>query len=232
MSTVIQRSLNTEVSHRLPVVTWGLILINITVFGVMQSTLDTNGIQQVFFQYGLVPAKFMLGQDIPPLSPIPYGNTLWTMLFIHAGWVHLVGNMLYLWVLGHCLEERFGAIPFLLFYLFCGFGGNLFYVALNSHSAVPSVGASGAISGLLAAFTLLYPRQPIVFRSYYGVLTLSAMMLVGMWIGLHSLILMNIVEYGAVRSGLAVAAHIGGFLAGFPIATYAYLIQTLKPVSD
>jgi len=166
-------------------------------------------------QYALVPAEFLSGTDLPPMIPIPIWLTLLSAMFLHGGILHVLGNMLYLWIFGDNVEDAMGRIRFLIFYLACGAVATLVQIAISPVDSVPQIGASGAIAGVLAAYFMLYPFSkiltiiPIFF--FLRLVAVPAVFLLGFWF-----ILQVISGAGALGSseGVAWFAHIGGFLAG------------------
>jgi len=166
-------------------------------------------------QYGLVPGELLGGVDLPPSIPFPLWLTLLTSMFLHGGLMHLIGNMLYLWIFGDNVEDAMGHGRFLLFYLICGFVASFSQIALNVQSPVPQIGASGAIAGVLAAYFMLFPYSrvltliPIFF--FIRLVTVPAVFLLGFWFILQ--LISGAGSLGAT-SGVAFFAHIGGFVAG------------------
>lgn len=166
-------------------------------------------------QYALVPAEFLKGVDLPPTIPIPVFLTLFTSMFLHGGLVHLLGNMLYLWIFGDNVEDAMGHVKFLLFYFLCGVAAAFAQIAIDPGSAIPQIGASGAIAGVLAAYFMLFPYSrvltliPVFF--FLRLVAVPAVFLLGFWF-----ILQIISGAGSLGSagGVAWFAHIGGFLAG------------------
>ncbi|MBM2813101.1 MAG: Rhomboid family protein, partial [Chloroflexi bacterium] len=134
---------------------------------------------------GTVPVEIISGRDIPPRAPGPVWVTLFTAMFVHGGFLHIGSNMLYLWVFGDNIEDAFGHIPYLVFYLVCGVAAGLTHVLVNASSAVPSVGASGAIAGVLGAYLLLYPNAQVRTLLFLGPFItfrrFSAVLLIGFW---------------------------------------------------
>ena len=145
-------------SASIPYVTYGLILINVAVF---LATWDygPRQMQQLFLHYGLRPAQFFAGQGY---------SSLFTTMFLHAGFMHLAGNMLYLWIFGDNLEDMLGHRRFLMFYMASSVGAALFHMALDPWSLVPMVGASGAIVGVLGAYMLLHPKARVDVLFFFG----------------------------------------------------------------
>jgi membrane associated rhomboid family serine protease len=166
-------------------------------------------------RYGLVAAEFWSGQDLPPRVPFPIWLTLFTSMFLHGGWLHLLGNMLYLWVFGDNVEAAMGRWRFLLFYLLAGAGAALLQLAVFPRTTVPMVGASGAIAGVLGAYLVLYPWSrvltvvPLFF--FLHLVEIPALILLGLWFIVQ--FFSGIVDLGGM-GGVAWFAHIGGFLAG------------------
>src|SRR3954453_13264932 len=135
---------------RVPFVNYALILINIVVFIVELSKPET-----FISQWGAVPREIVQGTHLPPTIGVPIYVTLLPSIFLHAGWLHLGGNMLYLWIFGDNVENAFGPVKYLLFYLVCGVVANLAQIALNIDSTIPGVGASGAIAGVMGAYLVM-----------------------------------------------------------------------------
>lgn len=192
-------------------VTWGLIGLNVAAF-VLQLANGPNA-QQIVYGLGAVPA-FLTGR-VPGVDPLLVWLTPITSLFLHGGLLHLGGNMLYLWIFGNNVEEAMGHGRFLTFYLVCGVLATGGHVLADPASDVPVIGASGAISGVLAAYLLLYPHARVLTLIPLGFFTrlvyIPAVVLLGFWI-LLQLVSGLLAPRGA--SGVAWFAHIGGFLAG------------------
>src|SRR5947207_5258233 len=206
------------VRRSFPVVTILLIVINVLVF-LYEMSLGSrlDGFVQAF---GAVPREITTGRDLPPIAPL--GNvylTLITSMFLHGGWLHLGGNMLYLWVFGDNIEDRLGHFRYLVFYLLCGFAATFAHALVNPGSRVPSIGASGAIAGVLGAYILLFPRArvttliPIFF--FITIREIPAFIILGLWFVLQ--LFVGVASLGVAESnagGVAYFAHIGGFVAG------------------
>jgi membrane associated rhomboid family serine protease len=153
----------------------------------------------------------------------PFGDfpTLFTFMFMHAGWVHLGGNMLYLWIFGDNVEDRFGHINFTIFYLLCGLAATFAQLALSLGSNVPNVGASGAIAGVLGAYILLFPQGKVRVLQGQQVIQMPALIVIGFWIVLQFFSGIGSIASTAQTGGVAYMAHIGGFLAGF-VLTFVF----------
>jgi membrane associated rhomboid family serine protease len=188
--------------RRFPGVTYGLIALNVAVFLVELGQPDP---QAFLVQWGAVPARISQGHDLV---------TLVTSTFLHAGWWHLLGNMLFLFVFGDNVEDAFGHVRFLAFYLACGVLAGLGQVILAPTAELPGVGASGAISGVLAAYVMMFGSNPV--RVLIGIFpaVVPAYVMIGIWIVLQFLNGLASVGQTAQSGGVAYGAHIGGFLGG------------------
>lgn len=170
-------------------------------------------------RYGLVPAELWSGTDLPPTVPFPIWLTILTAMFLHGGGLHLLGNMLYLWVFGDNVEAALGRGRFLLFYLLSGVAAALLQAAVYPRTTVPMVGASGAIAGVLGAYLVLFPWArvltvvPLFFFLHF--VDVPALVFLGLWFVIQ--FFMGIVDLGGM-GGVAWFAHIGGFLAGMGLA--------------
>ena len=186
-----------------PLVTYALIALNVLFFFVEQSGGDA-----FIGKWAFVPSRFLAN---------PFGDflTLFTSIFMHAGWVHLGGNMLYLWIFGDNVEDRFGHIKFTVFYLLCGFAATFAQLAFSLGSNVPHLGASGAIAGVLGAYILLFPQGKVRVLQGQRVIQVPALIVIGMWIVLQFFSGIGSIANIARTGGVAYMAHIGGFLAGF-----------------
>ena len=214
-----------------PVVTVGLIVVNVLVWAVVQGLGATEPLVRSVCNLGLVPGE-LLG-TAPPGTAVPLGEgwtcvvdpepayaTIITSMFLHGGWFHLIGNMVFLWVFGNNIEDAMGHGRFVVFYLLCGVAAAAAQVAVNPSSAVPMVGASGAISGVLGAYLLLYPKvrvHTLVFLGFYvTTIALPAYIMLGYWILLQ--LLGGLPALGRMdEGGVAFFAHIGGFVAGLAL---------------
>jgi membrane associated rhomboid family serine protease len=221
--------------HLTPYVNYILIIINILVF-VLYQGLGNN--IPFTFAYATVPAEILSGQDIitqpqiiqdeltgqnitmPGLqvTPVPVYLTLFTSMFMHGGFAHLAGNMLYLWVFGDNLENVMGHKKYLLFYLLCGVLASLAHVFgsayLNQHLLIPSLGASGAISGVLGGYVLLFPRRRVrMWLFFIFTIAVPAFIALGIWIAFQLINGLGMLG-GEEAGGVAYSAHIGGFIAG------------------
>ena len=186
-----------------PLVTYVLIVLNVLFFFV-----ELSGGDAFIEKWAFVPSRFLAN---------PAGDflTLITSMFMHAGWVHLGGNMLYLWIFGDNVEDRFGHIKFTIFYLLCGLLATFAQLAFSVGSDVPNLGASGAIAGVLGAYILLFPKQRVRVLQGQQVIQVPALIAIGMWIVLQFFSSIGSIASTAETGGVAYMAHIGGFLGGF-----------------
>jgi len=194
-----------------PVVTVGLIVLNILVF-MYQLSLGRQG-QAFVYVFGAVPDA-LFGGESP--SPVPPMLTLATSMFLHGGVMHVGGNMLYLWIFGNNIEDVMGHGRFIVFYLLCGMAAAYAHAITAPGSLVPMIGASGAISGVLGAYLLLFPRARVLTLIPFGIVMhmeyIPAAWLLGFWIVLQ--FFSGTLSLGTEGGGVAWFAHVGGFLAG------------------
>ncbi|WP_075090915.1 rhomboid family intramembrane serine protease [Haloferula sp. BvORR071] len=161
--------------------------------------------------------------DVPQVAgPSPIYLTIFSAMFMHGGWMHIGGNMLYLWIFGDNVEHRFGSLKFLIFYLVSGIVATFAQIAVNPQSVIPNLGASGAIAGVLGAYLVLFPRNRVNAVFFFTIVSVPAVFVIGMWAftqfasGFGS-----IATTDQTTGGVAYMAHIGGFLAGVAMALYA-----------
>jgi len=197
----------------IPVVTIGLIAANVIVY-LYTLSLPERALERFIMGYGLVPAE-LLGNAPGIHAAIPGALTLATSMFMHGGLLHLLGNMLYLWIFGNNIEDLLGRFRFLIFYLACGVFAALAHVILNPNSTLPMVGASGAIAGVLGAYLITFPRARVlvlVFIVFFITTTrIPAFWVLGFWFVMQLMYVSSDVGSGA---NIAYMAHIGGFLVG------------------
>ena len=199
-----------------PFINYLLIAINILVFVFLQGM---GGNEKFTYAFSTVPAEILTGKDIATgvlePTPVPVYFTLITSMFMHGGWAHLLGNMLFLWVFGDNIENRIGHMRYLIFYLVCGIIASLSHVFVSgSDSLTPSLGAPGAISGVLGGYLLLFPSRRVRVIMGYGVSTVPAFVALGIWIVFQVISQMGVLGGDQGGGGVAYAAHIGGFIAG------------------
>lgn len=204
-----------------PYVTVGLIVLCVLVF-LWQVGHGPRVQQAIVFGLGFIPAVLFTGKELPPeLYVVPSGMTLVTSMFLHGGWMHLIGNMLFLWIFGNNVEDAMGHVRFVLFYLACGLAAAMAQGLPNPESVVPMIGASGAISGVLGAYLLLHPHARVMVVIPLGfflhAVYLPAVVVLGLWFAIQILSSLNV---GAEQGGVAWFAHIGGFVAGMALIPF------------
>jgi rhomboid family protein len=199
----------------IPFVTWGLIALNVLAF-LLEINRPSEAALQSFIQaWGVVPREYAQGRDLAPLIPAPFWTTLLTSMFLHGGWMHLGGNMLYLWIFGDNLERAMGAVKFLIFYLVCGLAASAAHIFFNLNAAMPAVGASGAISGVLGGYLLLFPKNRVRVLTRGGITQVPALLVLGLWIVLQLFSgIGTVARTSETGGGVAYMAHLGGFAAG------------------
>jgi len=202
-----------------PFINYALIAINILVFVFLQGM---GGNEKFTYAFSTVPAEILTGKDITAgvlePTPVPVYFTLITSMFMHGGWAHLLGNMLFLWVFGDNIENRIGHMRYLIFYLVCGIIASLSHVFVSgSDSLIPSLGASGAISGVLGGYLLLFPSRRVRVIMGRGITTVPAFVALGIWIVFQVISQMGVLGGDQGGGGVAYAAHIGGFVAGLAL---------------
>jgi membrane associated rhomboid family serine protease len=204
-------------SRHLPVITWSLIAVNVLVF-LYQLSLPEEAQQQLIYLFGIVPARFT-NPDWASAVGFPAAS-LWpfvTTTFLHGGFFHILANMWTLWIFGDNVEDRMGPLRFLAFYLLCGIASGFLHVITNLDSTVPTIGASGAIAGVLGAYLRLYPRARIVTLVPIFIIPfffqLPAYFYLGFWF-LTQLLNGSFSVGGREAAGVAWWAHVGGFVTG------------------
>jgi membrane associated rhomboid family serine protease len=203
-------------SRSFPIITVFIILVN--VFAFFYELAQGRYLERFLFNYGVVPAAVFAW----PQSDLPFAALIvpfFTSMFLHAGWLHLIGNMWYLWIFGDNVEDRLGHFTFLLFYVLCGLGAGIVHTILNYYSDVPSIGASGAIAGVLGAYVVSYPGARVLtlvpIFIFIQFIEIPALIVLGFWFIMQFF-------YGAAALAAATAntggvawwAHVGGFLLG------------------
>jgi rhomboid family protein len=170
--------------------------------------------ERMIYALGAIPAVVTGERALPPgLALVAAELTLITSMFLHGSWLHLGGNMLFLWIFGDNVEDAMGHVRFLVFYLVCGVAAALVHIYFNAGSEIPTVGASGAISGILGAYLVLHPRAEVLTLFFRFFITLPAFVVLGVWIGLQALSA-YLEAGGEAGGGVAWWAHIGGFVVG------------------
>jgi len=188
-----------------PLVTYGLIALNVLFFFV-----ELSGGDAFIEKWAFVPSRFLAN----PFGDFP---TLFTSMFMHAGWLHLGSNMLYLWIFGDNVEDLFGRVKFGIFYILCGLAATFAQLAFSLGSSIPNLGASGAIAGVLGAYILLFPRGNVRVLQAQRVIQVPALIVIGLWIVLQVFSGIGSITSAAQTGGVAYMAHVGGFVAGFAL---------------
>ncbi|WP_149588086.1 rhomboid family intramembrane serine protease [Tabrizicola flagellatus] len=201
-------------SGKTPYVTFALIVINVLVF-LGYVSMDDWDLQRFFMTWGLVPARFTSGAGL---------ETLFTSMFLHGGFLHLGGNMLFLWIYGDNLEEEMGHTGFLVFYLACGAAAGLAQALPDPASPIPMVGASGAIAGVMGGYLLMFPRAKVdvlfIFIIFFRIFAIPAWVVLGLWLAIQ---IFSGVSTPSDVGGVAYWAHVGGFVAGLVLTLPAWL---------
>lgn len=210
----------------LPVVTWTLIALNILVYFLLQGGSGENAFT---YGYSVVPYEithntdlvgtFRIGRNALKLfqGPSPVWLTIFWAMFMHGGLSHLFGNMLYLWIFGDNVEDNMGRVKFLIFYLLCGILASAAHILTGPNSTVPSLGASGAIAGVLGAYLIMFPHNTVRVIAFYQVVPMPAIIVIGLWGLLQFFNGFGSLVSGAEGGGVAYMAHVGGFVAGMAL---------------
>lgn len=186
-----------------PIVTYVLIALNVLVF-----FLELNNGEAFIQRWAFIPSRFLA-------DPVGDFVTLFTSMFMHAGWAHLLGNMLYLWIFGDNVEDRLGHALYFVFYILCGLAATFAQMAISLGSDVANVGASGAIAGVLGAYLIMFPRGRVNVLLGRFVTPMSALIVIGFWILLQIFSQISVFSASSQsEGGVAYMAHIGGFVAG------------------
>jgi membrane associated rhomboid family serine protease len=212
--------------HTVPVVTYALIAVNVLVW-LIELSLGERFING----YSTVPLEITQGRDLIGTQNIQVGGqsvaielypgptpiylTLLSSMFMHASWAHILGNMLYLWIFGDNIEDRIGSAKFLVFYVICGLAASVAHILFGPDSVIPSLGASGAIAGVLGAYLVLFPKRSVRVLMARQIVNMPAFMVLGLWILLQVFAQISVV--GGSGGGVAYMAHIGGFVAGLAL---------------
>ncbi len=195
-----------------------LISVNLAVF-LYEMILPEPLASQLIYQYAVIPFEFKVGHNLSfSPGPLPFFLSIITALFLHGGWLHVIGNMLYLWIFGDNVEDRMGPFRFLLFYFFCGIVATLAQIYAHPDSEIPALGASGAIAGVLAAYLRLFPkaRVAVLVPIFYFLrsVVLPAWAVLGVWFLLQIVEVQVTGAHANASGGIAYFAHMGGFIAG------------------
>jgi membrane associated rhomboid family serine protease len=196
-------------TSRFPVITVMFIAANIGIF--LYQILSPQGLSYHILKMGIIPYEITHFQSLPDIPRLSLPLTLFTAMFLHGGFFHLLGNMLYLWIFSNNVEDFLGPIRFILFYLLSGLGASLVHIIFNPNSQVPMIGASGAIAGVLGAYMILFPTARVMtLVFFFTVVPIPAMILIGLWF------LAQVMNIG-LGGGVAWFAHVGGFIIGLAL---------------
>jgi rhomboid family protein len=201
-----------------------LLIAACTIVYLWQSSLSEEAEARAVYALGMIPSVLIGHDSLPPeIAVVPAPATVITSMFLHGGWLHLAGNMLYLWIFGDNVEDELGHGRYLLFYLLCGVVAALAQAAAAPMSDVPTVGASGAIAGVLGAYLVRHPFARVTVLAFILLIELPALIVIGLWFLLQ--FMNGVLDQGGEGAGGGVAwwAHIGGFIAG------ALLITVMRP---
>ncbi len=201
--------------------TLALIVANVWAF-LFELSLGRN-LDRLVFLFGIIPARYTTPQGVATVTVRGVFVPIFASMFLHGGWLHLIGNMLFLFVFGRSVEDRFGHLKFFLMYFVSGLGAALLHILLNAGSRIPSIGASGAIAGILGAYFVSFPRArittliPLFF--FFWTIELPALLLLGYWFLIQFLTgFQTLAIQSATRGGVAWWAHVGGFVVGMALA--------------
>ena len=230
----------TDAEDIMPWTNIGVIVLNFLFFFyelIVNASGGDNALSAFIQNYGLVPCEYTAQCAIGAGAPTPLWITLFTSMFLHGGWAHILGNMVYLFVFGNHVERSMGHARYLAFYLLCGLGADALEIATAVGSNVPGLGASGAIAGVLAAYLVLFPwarvRTIIFIFIFFTIVTLPAIILIGLWFLLQffdGVASLSTVQQG--MGGVAYFAHVGGFIAGLVITLlFRPLLRPPAPTS-
>lgn len=205
-------------SGRIPYVTIALIVVNIAVFASYGAFAQSSAeVLRLYADWGMIPARITSGDGY---------ETLVTSMFLHGGWMHLIGNMLFLWVFGDNIEDAFGHVRFVAVYLLCGLAAAAAQILGDPRSTVPMIGASGAIAGVMGSYLLLFPRAKVdlavIFIVFLRVFVVPAWLVLGLWFGFQ---LIDSLAADPAQGGIAYSVHVGGFLAGLVLTLPLWLAR-------
>lgn len=210
-----------------PYATVGILVVNVAVWALLQGFGGEPSLSASICRFGLIPGELL--ERVTPGARLPLGpgmtcvlgegggwHTVLTSMFLHGGWLHIIGNLWFLWIFGNNVEDAMGPVRFVLFYLLCGAGAAALQVAADPASTIPMVGASGAIGGVMGAYVLLYPRVHVhllLFLGFYvTTVAVPAVFMLGYWLLLQ--LVGGFTSLNASGGGVAFWAHVGGFVAG------------------
>ena len=202
-----------NVTKKKPIISWIILICCVLIF-IYQKYSGYHFEQKIILTFGMIPSVLFKIKQLPhELAIVSSYMTLVSSMFLHGGWMHLIGNMIYLYIFGDNIEDELGKIKFIIFYIICGIFAGLSQALIDINSEIPMIGASGAISGILGAYLILFPKKEIKvffwFFIFIKIFRIPAMYVIGCWIFIQFFSLNNSEE-----SNVAYVAHIGGFIAG------------------
>lgn len=216
---------------RTPFVTLALMFINTIVF-IISFFQGPQAFQLITFQYGYIPAEFVGGVEITPMMPASPYVTVFTSMFMHGGWLHLIGNMLFMWIFGNNVEDYLGHVKFLIFYLVAGLAAVALYTLFSPHSEIPLVGASGAIAGVMGSYLVLHPKARItvlIIFFFIQFVRMPAKVVLGIWFAMQLFFSLSQGLSGFSGGGVAWMAHVGGFAFGWVLIKLAVSLFGQRP---
>ena len=210
-------------TEKKPLITYFIISLCVLIF-LIQFSFQSYKTGQLFYTYGLIPSVLMGHNQLPvDLYAVPSMITIFTSMFMHGGFMHLAGNMLYMWIFADNIEDNLGPLRFLIFYLLAGIGAAMTQVLMDTNSQVPMIGASGAIGGVLGAYLINYPNAKVLVLIPFGffsqLLKIRALYVLGFWF---------VLQFISNGSGVAYAAHIGGFVSGIILILFFNKKRNIK----
>jgi membrane associated rhomboid family serine protease len=222
-------------THRRPFVTLLLIALNAAAFLFWEPITGSPQQQNIFFHcYGAIPEEITTFEPIPEVAQVCGGKSvplsILTSMFLHGGWLHIIGNMLFLWVFGNNVEDRMGHVVYVLFYLVAGVVAAYAQAAIGADSTIPLMGASGAVAGVLGAYIVVFPHARVltlVIFFFITVIELPALIVLGLWFVLQAF--QGLGSLGGDVGGVAWFAHIGGFVFGALVALLFYRRRVGRP---
>jgi len=210
-------------TEKKPLITYFIISLCVLIF-LIQFSFQSYKTGQLFYTYGLIPSVLMGHNQLPAdLYAVPSMITIFTSMFMHGGFMHLAGNMLYMWIFADNIEDNLGPLRFLIFYLLAGIGAAMTQVLMDTHSQAPMIGASGAIGGVLGAYLINYPNAKVLVLIPFGffsqLLKIRALYVLVFWF---------VLQFISNGSGVAYAAHIGGFVSGIILILFFNKKRNIK----
>jgi len=220
-------------TYRTPIVTYSIIAICVIVF-ILEITSSSYNNGRLFYSYGLIPAVFTGQATLPDeIAGLPSELTLLSSMFMHGGFMHLIGNMLYMWIFADNIEDEIGPVRFIIFYVLAGIAAALTQVYLNTSSTIPMIGASGAIGGVLGAYIVNHPKAKVLVLIPLGffsqIIKIPALYVLGFWFVLQFI---NSSLSSSTGGGVAYGAHIGGFIFGVITILFFNKKSTVQKVSN